>query len=64
LFVQYSGKPEMPKERDMGEAAETKCRSAGDHQTCGTTGVGVPRSGNKRPISPDGSTTKSVAFDQ
>lgn len=65
LFIPYSGKPEMPKERDVGEAAETTRRSSGDHQIHGTTGVGAPHRGKyKRPISSSSDSTKPVAFDQ
>jgi len=65
LFVTYSGKPEMQKERDVGEAAETTRRPSGDHQVHGTTGVGTPHRGKyKRPISSSSNATESVAFDQ
>lgn len=64
LFVPYSGKPEMSKERDVGETAETTRRPPRNHQTRGTTGVGAPRSGSKRQISPTRGPTESVAFDQ
>lgn len=65
LFITYSGKPEMQKERDVGEAAETTRRPSGDHQIHGTTGVGTPHSGKyKWPISSSSNATESVAFDK
>lgn len=65
LFIPYSGKPEMPKERHVGKGAETTRRPSGDHQIHGTTGVGAPHRGKyKRPISSSSDSTKSVTFDQ
>lgn len=68
LFV-FSGKPEMPEERDVGEIAETACGQADDGEARGTdmgSGRGgeraaaVESNGCTRPAG----TTESVAFDQ
>lgn len=64
LFVLYSRKPEMPKERDVGEAAETTRRSSCDHQTHGTISMGTSHNGNNRPTASTTDATESVAFDQ